>query len=40
MVVGPERAGLVLGIASETGADITWRANIPATSQTRKGLEH
>ena len=38
--VGPMRAGLVLGKASETRADITWRANIPATSQTRDGLEH
>jgi hypothetical protein len=37
---GSKRAGLLLGQGSETGADITWRANIPATSPTREGVDH
>jgi hypothetical protein len=39
-VVGPKRAGLLLGCAFDTGADVISSAHISATSQTRKGIEH
>jgi hypothetical protein len=39
-VVGPNRAGLLRRKASETGPDVTWSANILATTQTREVFEH